>query len=123
MRRIILIPILLLAAPHTRASDYSARVVGISDGDTLTVLKDRTQVRIRLHGIDAPETGQDFASRSRPGVNGGRYSGRRARRSRRATLKQGISACGWFLSADGRYVLTSFSVPLRLKCLFVLVRM
>jgi endonuclease YncB( thermonuclease family) len=40
-------------------------VVGISDGDTLTVFRERTQVRIRLHGIGAPETGQDFASRSK----------------------------------------------------------
>jgi endonuclease YncB( thermonuclease family) len=29
------------------------------------VLKDRTQIRIRLHGIDAPETGQDFGCRAK----------------------------------------------------------
>lgn len=46
--------------------EYPARVVGVSDGDTLTVLKgDRTQVKIRLHGIDAPETGQDFGARAK----------------------------------------------------------
>ena len=32
---------------------------------SITVLRDRTQVRIRLHGIDSPETGQDFGSRSK----------------------------------------------------------
>ena len=40
-------------------------MVGVSDGDTLTVLKGRTQVKVRLHGIDAPETGQDFGSRAK----------------------------------------------------------
>jgi micrococcal nuclease len=35
--------------------------VGVSDGDTLTVLTaERRQVKIRLAGIDAPESGQDF---------------------------------------------------------------
>src|SRR5262245_9559586 len=55
----------LLVSP-AGAGDYTGRVVGISDGDTLTVLRDcRTQVKIRLHGIDAPETGQDFGARAK----------------------------------------------------------
>ena len=42
------------------------RVVGIADGDTITILKaDKTQHRIRLWGVDAPETGQDFGSRAK----------------------------------------------------------
>jgi endonuclease YncB( thermonuclease family) len=28
-------------------------VVGITDGDTITVLRGRTLVKVRLHGIDA----------------------------------------------------------------------
>jgi endonuclease YncB( thermonuclease family) len=39
-------------------------VVGGSDGDTLTVLRDRTQVKIRLRGIDCPESAQDLGSRA-----------------------------------------------------------
>jgi endonuclease YncB( thermonuclease family) len=65
MRRTFPILLALIVAGSARGSDYSARVVGISDGDTITVLKDRTQVRIRLHGIDAPETGQDHGSRAK----------------------------------------------------------
>jgi endonuclease YncB( thermonuclease family) len=65
MRRTFPILLVLLTACPTRGSAYSARVVGISDGDTLTVLRDRTQVRTRLHGIDVPETGQDFGSRAK----------------------------------------------------------
>ncbi len=60
-------PVLLmfLAFP-AYAADYSARVVGIADGDTITVVTaGKTQHRIRLWGIDAPETGQDFGSRAK----------------------------------------------------------
>jgi endonuclease YncB( thermonuclease family) len=56
------LPILLLVlASPACAADDSARVIGIADGDTITVLRaDKAQHRIRLWGIDAPETGQDF---------------------------------------------------------------
>src|SRR5262249_37832614 len=48
-----------------QADDFLGKVVGISDGDTITVLRDRSPVKIRLMGIDAPETGQDFGSRAK----------------------------------------------------------
>ncbi len=39
----------------------SGRVVGVSDGDTLTVLaSDKKSYKIRLQGIDAPEKDQPF---------------------------------------------------------------
>jgi endonuclease YncB( thermonuclease family) len=65
MRRIFSVVLILVVACSARGSEYSARVVGISDGDTITIVRDRTQIRLRLHGIDAPETGQDFGSRSK----------------------------------------------------------
>ena len=40
-------------------------VVKIQDGDTLTVLINRKQVRVRLVDIDAPEKMQAFGTRSR----------------------------------------------------------
>ena len=46
-------------------AEFAGKVVGVSDGDTMTVLCDRTQVRIRLYGIDCPETGQDFGFRAK----------------------------------------------------------
>jgi endonuclease YncB( thermonuclease family) len=46
------------------------RVVGISDGDTITVLDDtKTQHKIRLAAIDAPEKGQVFGERSKQSLS------------------------------------------------------
>jgi micrococcal nuclease len=60
-------------ASASRASDakdpigaeYSARVVGITDGDTIRVLHEGREVRIRLHGIDCPESKQAFGTRAK----------------------------------------------------------
>ena len=46
------------------------RVVGISDGDTFTVLVDGRQVRVRLSQVDAPERGQPWANRAREALGG-----------------------------------------------------
>lgn len=44
---------------------WTGKVVGIADGDTITVLRDgHDQVKIRLYGIDAPESGQPFGKAS-----------------------------------------------------------
>ena len=45
---------------------FEGKVVGISDGDTITVLdSSNTQHKIRVAGIDAPEKSQDFGNRSK----------------------------------------------------------
>ncbi len=52
------------------AATITGRVVGVSDGDTITVLDaDRTQHKIRLAGIDAPESKQAFGSRSKQNLS------------------------------------------------------
>jgi micrococcal nuclease len=51
------------AKPHYT---LTGKVVAISDGDTLTVLDDtKTQHKIRLAGIDAPEKRQAFGTNAR----------------------------------------------------------
>jgi endonuclease YncB( thermonuclease family) len=42
------------------AETLIGRVVGVADGDTLTILVERSTAVIRLDGIDAPEKGQAF---------------------------------------------------------------
>jgi endonuclease YncB( thermonuclease family) len=38
------------------AADFEAKVIHITDGDTITVLNDTNeQIKIRLNGIDSPE--------------------------------------------------------------------
>ena len=45
-------------------ADYTGRVVGIIDGDTIEVLNGHHAERIRLSGIDCPEKGQFFGKRA-----------------------------------------------------------
>jgi endonuclease YncB( thermonuclease family) len=47
------------------AERFTARVVSVIDGDTVGVLRDGQEVRIRLEGIDCPENGQDFGNRAK----------------------------------------------------------
>jgi micrococcal nuclease len=46
------------------AADFSGRVVGIIDGDTLEVLHLQRAERIRLNGIDCPEKAQAYGTRA-----------------------------------------------------------
>ncbi|GGI15706.1 thermonuclease family protein [Oxalicibacterium faecigallinarum] len=47
-----------------------AIVVGVSDGDTVTALThDKTQMKVRLSGIDAPESRQPFGQRSKQNLS------------------------------------------------------
>ncbi|CAG1004641.1 Endonuclease YhcR [Methylophilaceae bacterium] len=68
-RIMLLVASLLLN--HTSAADtLQGRVVGVSDGDTVTLLDDsNTQFKIRLMGIDAPEKKQAFGSRSKESLS------------------------------------------------------
>lgn len=61
---------LLLAALTCGAATIEGRVVGVSDGDTITVLDaNNTQHKIRLSGIDAPEKKQPFGQRSKESLS------------------------------------------------------
>lgn len=52
--------------PPIAEADVAGKVVGISDGDTVTILDGlNRQVKVRLAGIDAPENGQPFGQLSK----------------------------------------------------------
>lgn len=60
---------LTLLAPVARADTLTGHVVGITDGDTLTLLVDRQQYKIRIAGIDAPESHQAWGDRSKTNIS------------------------------------------------------
>jgi micrococcal nuclease len=62
--------VLVLAAAGVNAKDTGAyRVIGIQDGDTLTVLRDRRPVRVRLAFVDSPERRQGYGERARQSLS------------------------------------------------------
>ena len=62
MVRYLILLGLVLQAGQILADTIAGRVVGVSDGDTITVLRDKEQIKIRLAGIDAPEKAQAFGN-------------------------------------------------------------
>lgn len=62
----LLLAFLLCISPLLQAETLIGKVVGVTDGDTITVLDDsHTQFKIRLAGIDAPEKKQPFGQVSK----------------------------------------------------------
>ena len=58
-----LVCLLLALALAANAETITGRVVGVADGDTITVLDaDKMQHKIRLAGIDAPEKSRHSAT-------------------------------------------------------------
>lgn len=54
-----------VAARSCTGESFAGRVVGISDGDTLDVMRGGAAVRVRLHDVDAPEKAQDLGQRAK----------------------------------------------------------
>lgn len=60
----IVAPVVVDSVRATRTAEFIGQVVGVSDGDTITVLDStKTQHKVRLEGIDAPESHQAWGER------------------------------------------------------------
>ena len=59
----------LAAGPPKVTETFDAKVIGVSDGDTIKVLRGKEQITIRLEGIDAPELRQSFGTRSKQALS------------------------------------------------------
>ena len=55
----------MLAPLLASAEQFTGKVVGIADGDTISVLREGKAVKIRLYGVDAPEKAQAFGTQAR----------------------------------------------------------
>jgi len=69
MKKLILIFILFLSN-FANAKTIEGLVVGVADGDTITVLdQQKNTYKIRLQGIDAPEKKQAFGEKSKQSLH------------------------------------------------------
>jgi endonuclease YncB( thermonuclease family) len=70
---LLLVLVATVAPARAAAEQFTGKVVGVSDGDTLTVLVQRDQsleqIKVRVSGIDAPEKAQAFGDRSKQGLS------------------------------------------------------
>ena len=58
--------VLMLLVFEVNAEVLNGTVIGVSDGDTITVLdKSNNEHKVRLMGIDAPEKSQAFGSEAK----------------------------------------------------------
>jgi endonuclease YncB( thermonuclease family) len=64
-----LLPLILLSV-FVQAELFSGKVTGVADGDTIEVMRDGMPLKIRLDGIDCPESGQDFGNRAKQLTSG-----------------------------------------------------
>lgn len=64
MKRTVLAATLaaVLSLSPALAEEFTAKVIGVSDGDTITVLHDAKPEKIRLAEIDCPEKSQAFGA-------------------------------------------------------------
>ena len=65
----LLLPLTLLLPTLLLAQTFSGKVVGVSDGDTITVMQAGVGEKIRFNGIDTPEKAQDFWQRAKKFVS------------------------------------------------------
>src|SRR5687768_17174065 len=68
--KIIIIAVCALYLSPVQVKTFGRKVVGVADGDTLTVVtRSKRQHKIRLAGIDAPEKQQPFGERSKQSLS------------------------------------------------------
>ena len=62
---VVLVALALWSATPLAQQVFTGKVVGITDGDTISVMRAGLAVRVRLEGIDCPENAQDFSNRAK----------------------------------------------------------
>lgn len=66
---LFLVALVLLALPVSCWA-WEGKVVGVTDGDLITVMHDGREERVRLYGIDTPDEPQEFGKEAREFVSG-----------------------------------------------------
>jgi len=68
MKSRVLFLLCMLVAQPALSETLTGYVVGITDGDTLTLLVDKQQHRIRIAAIDSPERVQPFGDKAKSNI-------------------------------------------------------
>jgi micrococcal nuclease len=75
IRLLLLLFILTSCSPVVQTLDLktnkeiNTKVISVVDGDTLDILVNKTPVRLRLYGIDAPEKKQPFGTKAKENLS------------------------------------------------------
>lgn len=95
-RNALLFAAMLTWCAAAAAETIEGRVIGVADGDTITLLLDsgttKTQRKIRISGIDAPEKAQAFGAVAKDSISKLAYGGD-ATAECRTTDRYGRSIC------------------------------
>jgi len=70
MKKWIALALMLLACVNAWAGTITGKVIAVTDGDTIKVLEAQNiQYKVRLAGIDAPESKQAYGTRSKTSLS------------------------------------------------------
>ncbi|MCP4156528.1 MAG: nuclease [bacterium] len=60
MKRILIVFVVMALSNVASATSFHGKIIKVTDGDTVTVVSDGKQTKIRLYGVDAPEKNQAY---------------------------------------------------------------
>lgn len=63
--RIFILSIFLCFGTQVLADTFTGRVIKVSDGDTIQVMNNNMAEKVRLNGIDSPESGQAYGRQAK----------------------------------------------------------
>jgi endonuclease YncB( thermonuclease family) len=70
MKFALLIGLIALISTSALAEQFAGQVISVADGDTIRVLTaDKTEIKIRLTEIDAPEKGQPYGEKAKQALS------------------------------------------------------
>lgn len=70
-RQILLTTFLFFTAITAQSNPaYTGKVVAVSDGDTIKILVDKQQLKIRLAEIGVPEKAQSYGAKAKQALSG-----------------------------------------------------
>ncbi len=61
----VFVVVFVLLCPAGFAEEFKGKCVGVTDGDTISVMREGKAEKVRLYGIDCPEVGQPFATKAK----------------------------------------------------------